>query len=89
MKYDYDPAKDAANLAKHGVSLSMAEHLEWDTLRAREDRRFDYGESRMVGYALRGSCLYCVVYTDRGDIRRIISLRKTNNREKQDYANQD
>ncbi|WP_404831105.1 BrnT family toxin [Endozoicomonas euniceicola] len=71
------------------LSLSEAKHLEWDTLRTEEDRRFNYGEPRMVGYALRGSRLYCMVYTDRGESRRIISLRKSNNREVRAYANQD
>ena len=89
MKYEYDTDKDATNQAKHGLALSEAEHLEWDTLWAWQDRRFDYGEQRMVGLALRGERLFCVVYTDRGDTRRFISLRKANNREKIAYANQD
>jgi uncharacterized DUF497 family protein len=35
----YDPTKDAANRAKHGVSLALAESLEWDLLVAEEDTR--------------------------------------------------
>ncbi|WP_422139117.1 BrnT family toxin [Endozoicomonas sp. ALC020] len=72
-----------------GESKTEAERLEWDTLCAWKDQRFDYGEQRMVGFALWGERLYCVVYTDRGETRRIISLRKANNREKTAYANQD
>ena len=30
MNITHDPAKDAANLAKHGVSLALAVQLEWD-----------------------------------------------------------
>ncbi|WP_257281187.1 BrnT family toxin [Endozoicomonas sp. ISHI1] len=89
MKYEYDAAKDAINRAKHGLSLSEAECLDWDTLKASEDHRYDYGEQRMVGFASRGKRLYCVVYTDRGEKRRIISLRKANKREVRIYANQD
>jgi len=37
-------------------------------------------------YAYIGLRLYCVVYTDRDDQRRIISLRKANNREIKNYA---
>ncbi|OOC10040.1 BrnT family toxin [Thioalkalivibrio halophilus] len=86
MEIEFDADKDAANLAKHGVSLADAAHLDWDTLLAMEDRRADYGECRMTGYALREERLYCVVFTDRGSARRIISLRKANNREILRYA---
>lgn len=30
MRVEYDPAKDAINLAKHGVSLALAAGLDWD-----------------------------------------------------------
>jgi uncharacterized DUF497 family protein len=33
-----------------------------------------------------GVRLYCVVFVDRGDVRRIISLRKANRREEKRYA---
>ncbi|MBS3800661.1 MAG: BrnT family toxin [Thioalkalivibrio sp.] len=81
MEIEFDAGKDAANLAKHGVSLGEAVWLEWDTLVAMEDRRKSYDECRMLGYALMGERLYCVVFTDRAAVRRIISLRKANNRE--------
>jgi len=86
MELTFDPAKDAINRAKHGVSLAEAEAIEWETLWAIEDRRQDYGEVRMIGFAYIGSRLFCVVYTDRGETRRIISLRKANSREVDRYA---
>ena len=86
MKVTYDPHKDQTNRGKHQVSLDEAHRIEWDTLYATEDKRRDYGEIRMVGYAFIDIRLYCVVYTDRGDARRVISLRKANNREKRNYA---
>ena len=39
MKIEFDPGKDAANIARHGVSLALAESLEWDLLVAAEDDR--------------------------------------------------
>ncbi|WP_019624814.1 BrnT family toxin [Thioalkalivibrio thiocyanoxidans] len=81
MGIEFDADKDAANLAKRGVSLGDALGLEWDTLLAMEDRRKSYGERRMLGDALMGERLYCVAFTDRSSVRRIISLRKANNRE--------
>lgn len=82
MQITFDPSKDAQNQDKHRVPLSDADGLEWDTLLAMPDDRKDFGEPRMIGFALMGERLFCVVYTDRGDTRRIISLRKANNREK-------
>ena len=86
MKITFDPSKDGANIAKHGVSLALAESIEWATLWATQDTRSHYGEIRMVGYAYVGLRLFCVVYTDRAQERRIISLRKANNREVSKYA---
>ena len=87
MHISYDPDKDATNIAKHGLSLAQAAQLDWDTLIAIPDTRHNYGESRMTGYAFIGTRLYCLIFVDRNDTRRIISLRKTNNREKANYAN--
>lgn len=86
MKIEFDPGKDAINTAKHGVSLADAALLEWEWIWATEDARSDYREFRMIGYAPIGPRVYCVVFTERGKTRRIISLRKANRREVRLYA---
>ncbi|MBF0137810.1 MAG: BrnT family toxin [Magnetococcus sp. DMHC-1] len=86
MKITFDPTKNAANIIKHDVSLDAASRIEWKTLYSKQDTRHDYGEERMIGYAYIGLRLFCVVYTDRDDVRRIISLRKANAREVKYYA---
>ncbi len=86
MKITFDPGKSATNEAKHGISLAAADRIEWETLWALEASGADFGEVRMVGYAYIGLRLYCVVYTDRAEGRRIISLRKANRREIRKYA---
>ncbi|MDO8775422.1 MAG: BrnT family toxin [Burkholderiaceae bacterium] len=90
MKVTLDPSKDASNLAKHGVSLSLAKELEWGDMLMWPDVRKDYGEARMVGLVPRGDRLYCVIFVDRPPEhpteRRIISLRKANTREVKRYA---
>jgi uncharacterized protein len=86
VNIEYDEAKSTANNEKHGVPLSHAEFIEWDTLWSKPDDRYDYGEGRFIGYAYIGPRLFCVVFTDRGDVRRIISLRKANRREEALYA---
>ncbi len=87
IELEYDPQKDVINIEKHNVSLADAAFLEWELLWATEDNRSDYGERRMIGYAPIGARVYCLVFADRGDIRRVISLRKANQREVKLYAN--
>ena len=82
----WNPAKDARNVQKHGVSLSLATALEWESAVIWPDRRRDYGEARMVGVGYIGLRLHHVVFVDRADERRIISLRKANRREVKHYA---
>ena len=89
MTVTFDPAKDAANMAKHGVSLALATELELDAMLTWPDTRRDYGEPRMVGLAPWGTRLYFLVYVDRSQGRRIISLRKANDREVKIYAAND
>lgn len=86
MNIEFDPTKDASNVAKHGVSLALAKSLEWDWLISRPDGRKDYGEPREVGFAPIGTRVFCVVFVQRGDSLRIISLRKANSREVKSYA---
>ncbi|MFL9922133.1 BrnT family toxin [Paraburkholderia fungorum] len=84
MEITFDPAKDASNVRKHGVSLSLASEIDWSDVMARPDTRRDYHELREIGYALIEDRLYCVVFTQRADTMHIISLRKANRREVRD-----
>ncbi len=86
MRIIFDEAKEALNNRKHGVSLSEAEKLEWDDALIWQDTRRDYGEARMIALCAIGERLYCVVYVDRNDARRVISLRKANNKERKFYV---
>ena len=83
----FDPAKNIRNIAKHsGVSLAYAADFEWETALVWRDLRSDYQEHRMCGMGYIGNRLFHVVFVDRGVQRRIISLRKTNQREEKRYA---
>ncbi|WP_453931485.1 BrnT family toxin [Acidovorax temperans] len=90
MNVTFDPAKDAANLAKHGFSLLDAVGFEWETAVVWPDTRRDYGEPRMVALGYIGLRIMSVVFVDRPPEqpteRRIISLRKANTREVKRYA---
>ena len=86
MRIEFDPAKDAANQAKHGVSLSLAGELDWESALVWVDSRFEYGELRMVALAPRTGIVYYVAFVERGAVRRIISLRRANRREVDRYV---
>ena len=86
MRIEFDPHKDAANQAKHGVSLALAAELDWDAALVWVDDRFEYQELRMIALAPETNVLYYVAFVDRGKVRRIISLRRANRRELKHYV---
>ena len=86
MRIEFDSAKNAANLSKHGVSLALAAELDWEAALVWVDERFEYGEMRMVALAPKTGILYYAAFVDRGDVRRIISLRRANRREVKHYV---
>ena len=86
MQIEFDPAKDASNQEKHGLSLALAEQLDWDASLVWIDNRYEYGELRMIALAPDTGILYYVAFVDRGDARRIISLRRANRREVKHYV---
>jgi uncharacterized protein len=86
MRIEFDPAKDAANVARHGVSLALAKLLDWDSALVWVDHRFEYDEWRMIALAPQTNTLYYVAFVDRGEVRRIISLRRAVRREVERYV---
>jgi uncharacterized protein len=86
MRIEFDPAKDAGNRAKHGVSLALAGELDWEAALVWVDARVEYEELRMIALAPKTGILYCVAFVDRGEVRRVISLRRANRREVKHYV---
>ena len=85
MKITYDTAKNETNIAERGLSFERTVELDWESAITWRDVRRDYGEVRYCGLALLGRRLYAVTFTLRGDVMRIISFRKANNREGKKY----
>lgn len=81
MQVEFDANKDALNQAKHGVSLLLAKQIDWPSVMCTADDRRDYGEVREIGFAVLEQRLYVVVFSQRGNTMRVISLRKANRRE--------
>ena len=86
MRIEFDPAKVVTNLAKHGVSLALAAELDWEAALVWIDNRFEYGELRVIALAPKTGILYYAAFVERGEVRRIISLRRANRREVEHYV---
>lgn len=86
MRIVFDPAKDKLNDRQHGLPLAVAASLEWDDALVWIDERFAYDELRMIGLVPGGDRLYYVAFADRGDQRRVISLRFAERREIKHYV---
>lgn len=79
MPLPYDRAKDAANVAKHGISLARA--FDMDILAVLEDDRLDYGEVRFRAWGHIDRRAYCLAFTIRRGRVRPISLRPAREKE--------
>ena len=86
MRFQYDPAKAAANLKKHGVSFADAEGVLGDPLAVTIEDVDAEGEQRFVTVGL-GSTgeLLVVIYTERDDECRLISARRATRKERKQY----
>lgn len=85
MKIEFDPDKDATNRRKHGLSLVDAERMDMGLAAIEPDRRYAYGEDRFQAHGLIDGRLHVLVFTMRGEVFRVISLRKANSREVKRY----
>ncbi len=80
---EFDPAKDEANIAKHGISLARAADL--DVLVRILDDRFE--EDRRRAYGVIDGEAYCLAYTMRDGQVRAISLRRAHAKEMRRHVN--
>ncbi len=86
MEFDWDAAKNEANLKKHGISFDEAKHIFDGPTLTRADDRQDYGENRDISLGtLSSDAVLVVVHTERRDKIRLISARKANRRERKVY----
>jgi uncharacterized DUF497 family protein len=84
MSIEFDTAKDAANVEKHGVSLGRTGDL--DVLAVIENTRAEDNERRFRLYGLLDGEPHCAVVTYRDATVRAISLRKANRAERKRHG---
>ena len=86
--FTWDEKKRKVNLAKHGIDFSDAADIFAGPMVTVEDTREDYGEPRYVALGLLAGIVISVVYTERNDQLRIISIRKALKDETRCYFSQ-
>jgi len=81
VRYDWNPAKNAGNVVKHGVPFSAMNGFGWDTAYVRGDLRNSQDEIRLSAIVPVNDRLYHVTFTIRCPLVWIISLRRASNKE--------
>jgi uncharacterized DUF497 family protein len=86
MSPTFDPAKNAANVRKHGVPLADGDGVLNDPLAITVEDHTAAAERRFVTIGLNSfGVLMVVVFSYRGDDVRLISVRKATSRERRTY----
>ena len=83
MDFEWDEAKSNSNRLGRGFGFDLASLIFVGPVLEIEDKRYDYGERRMRAIGEVDGLILFVVYTDRGNARRIISARPAKQRERQ------
>ena len=82
MRVTFDPVKRARTLAERALDFADAAIVFRGKTVEIEDRRRNYGETRVICYGLLAGRLIVIGYTPRGATRHVFSMRKANDREK-------
>jgi len=86
MRITFDPAKRAETLRRRRLDFLNAESVFAGLTYTILDQRFPYPEDRYVTVGLLSGRMVIVVWTPTEDGRRIISMRKANDREQARYS---
>jgi uncharacterized DUF497 family protein len=80
MDSEFDPAKNAENITKHGLALADFAGFDAEPVVIVDDR-FDYGEVRYRAFGRIAGAGYCLVFTLRDGTMRLISFRRAHEKE--------
>ena len=85
MEISFDPAKRKTTLALRGLDFADAARIFEGPIYETEDDRFDYPERRYSTIGLLDGRMVVIIWTETEKGRRIISMRKANEREQAKY----
>lgn len=86
MRITFDRAKRDRTLRERDLDFARAAEVFPGRTLTVPDERSDYGEDRFITIGYLDDRMVALVWTPRGSARRIISMRKCNDREQKRYA---
>lgn len=85
MKIKFDRTKSERNARDRGLSFGLVEDFDFDSALIVTDARRDYGETRYRAIGRLNERVVAMVFTLRGDVLRVISLRLASRKERRIY----
>ena len=85
MEIEFDPKKRDKTLEERGLDFTRAAEIFNGHHFTGEDSRVDYSEKRLITVGKLDDRMVVMTWTPRGEARRIISMRKANEREQSRY----
>ena len=86
MSFEFDQVKRDKTLLERGLDFARAVEVFDGIHFTGQDKRMEYEEDRFITVGWLDDHMIVMVWTPRGEVRRIISMRKANDREKTLYA---
>lgn len=86
MEIEFDQTKRDQTLAERCLDFARAGEVFAGHHFTASDLRAEYGEERFITVGTLDARMVVMVWTPRGEARRIISMRKANDREQARYA---
>lgn len=86
MRYEWDEAKRESNLRKHAIDFAKVERFDWSSAAIEPNDRMP-GENRLQATGYLDAQVVVIVYVERGEATRIISMRRATPKEKRRFAN--
>ena len=86
VQLEFDSIKRDKTLAERSLDFSRAGDVFAGKHFTAPEERPEYAEDRFITVGVLDARLVVVIWTPRGEVRRIISMRKANDREKSFYA---
>ena len=85
MSVEFDPNKRQTTLAERSLDMAQAGSVFAGPTLTIEDDRKNYGEKRYITIGFLDNRMVVLAWTQRGPNKRIISMRKANDREQAHY----
>ena len=86
MDIEFDPDKRYKTMTERGIDFARAAEVFAGRHFTVEDQREDYVEPRFITVGKLDGRMVVMVWTPRGEARRIISMRKANEREQERFG---